>query len=107
MGEYGATKGAIISLSRTAAIEYAAAGIRVNCICPGIFDTPMAMSEAPDMVLKNTNVFALIGRIGRPEELAAAVHFLVSDDASYITGQTLLIDGGWSTGIRSKPSDWR
>ena len=101
-GEYGATKGAIISLSQTAAIEYASAGIRVNCICPGIFDTPMAMSEAPDMVHKNTNVFALVGRIGRPEELAAAVHFLVSDDASYITGQTLRVDGGWSVGTSIK-----
>lgn len=62
----------------------------------------MAMSEAPDMVHKNTNVFSLVGRIGRPEELAAAVHFLVSDDASYITGQTLLVDGGWSTGTSIK-----
>lgn len=97
-GEYAATKGAIIALSRTAAVEYGAQGIRVNCICPGIFDTPMAMSEAPDMVSKNTSVFSLLGRIGRPEELAAVVHFLASDDASYITGQTWVVDGGWSAG---------
>lgn len=101
-GEYGATKGAIIALTQTAAIEYGPAGLRVNCICPGIIDTPMAMSEAPDMVSKNAGVFALLGRIGTPEELAAAVHFLVSDDASYITGQTLLVDGGWSTGTSLK-----
>jgi NAD(P)-dependent dehydrogenase (short-subunit alcohol dehydrogenase family) len=101
-GEYGATKGAIIALTQTAAIEYGAAGIRVNCICPGIIDTPMAMSEAPDMVSKNAGVFTLLGRIGTPDELAAAVHFLVSDDAGYITGQSLLVDGGWSTGTSLK-----
>lgn len=97
-GEYAATKGAIIALTQTAAVEYGAAGIRVNCVAPGIIDTPLAMAEAPDMVAKNAAVFTLLGRIGKPEELAAAIHFLVSDDASYITGQTLLVDGGWSTG---------
>ncbi|WP_296257830.1 MULTISPECIES: SDR family NAD(P)-dependent oxidoreductase [unclassified Pseudomonas] len=97
-GEYAATKGAIIALTQTAAVEYGARGIRVNCIAPGIIETPMAMSEAPDMVRKNAAVFALLGRIGQPEELAAVVHFLASDDASYITGQILSVDGGWSTG---------
>jgi NAD(P)-dependent dehydrogenase (short-subunit alcohol dehydrogenase family) len=101
-GEYSATKGAIIALTQTAAVEYGPAGIRVNCICPGIIETPLAMSEAPDMVDKNTSVFALLGRLGKPEELAAAIHFLASDDASYITGQTLLVDGGWSTGTSLK-----
>jgi NAD(P)-dependent dehydrogenase (short-subunit alcohol dehydrogenase family) len=70
----------------------------VNCIAPGIIDTPLAMNEAPEMVERNASVFTLLGRIGRPEEIAAAVHFMVSDDASYVTGQTLLVDGGWSTG---------
>jgi NAD(P)-dependent dehydrogenase (short-subunit alcohol dehydrogenase family) len=97
-GEYAATKAGIISLTQTAAVEYGARGIRVNCIAPGIIDTPLAMSEAPDMVERNASVFTLLGRIGRPEEIAAAVHFMVSDDASYVTGQTLLVDGGWSTG---------
>ena len=101
-GEYAATKAGIISLTQTAAVEYGPAGIRVNCIAPGIIDTPMAMAEAPDMVERNAAVFALLGRIGRPEELAAAVHFMVSDDASYVTGQTLLVDGGWSTGTSIK-----
>ncbi|TAM12641.1 MAG: SDR family oxidoreductase [Nevskiaceae bacterium] len=101
-GEYSATKGAIIALTQTAAVEYGPQGIRVNCICPGIIETPLAMAEAPDMVAKNTAVFALLGRLGKPEELAAAIHFLVSDDASYITGQTLLVDGGWSTGTSLK-----
>ncbi len=97
-GEYAATKAGIISLTQTAAVEYGRAGIRVNCIAPGIIDTPLAMDEAPDMVARNASVFTQLGRIGTPEELAAAVHFMASDDASYVTGQTLLVDGGWSTG---------
>lgn len=101
-GEYGATKGGIISVTQTAAIEYASLGIRINCICPGIIDTPMAMREAPDMVNRNASVFAPLGRVGRPEELAAAIHFLASDDAGYITGQTLTVDGGWSVGTSLK-----
>jgi NAD(P)-dependent dehydrogenase (short-subunit alcohol dehydrogenase family) len=101
-GEYAATKAGIISLTQTAAVEFGPAGIRVNCVAPGIIDTPMAMSEAPAMVTRNAKVFSLLGRIGRPEEIAAAAHFLVSDDASYVTGQTLLVDGGWSTGTSLK-----
>jgi NAD(P)-dependent dehydrogenase (short-subunit alcohol dehydrogenase family) len=101
-GEYAATKAGIISLTQTAAVEYGPAGIRVNCVAPGIIDTPLAMNEAPDMVMRNAAVFTLLGRIGRPDELAAAVHFMVSDDASYVTGQTLLVDGGWSTGTSIK-----
>lgn len=101
-GEYAATKAGIISLTQTAAVEYGPAGIRVNCVAPGIIDTPMAMTEAPDMVARNAAVFTLLGRIGTPDELAAAVHFMASDDAGYVTGQTLLVDGGWSTGTSIK-----
>ncbi len=97
-GEYAATKAGIISLTQTAAVEYGPAGIRVNCVAPGIIDTPLAMNKAPDMVERNAAVFTLLGRIGQPEELAAAVHFMASDDASYVTGQTILVDGGWSAG---------
>lgn len=96
--EHAATKGAIIAMTRIAAVELGGSGIRVNCVAPGVIETPMAMSEAPDMVAKNAAVFSLLRRIGRPEELAAAIHFLVSDDASYITGQVLVVDGGWSAG---------
>ncbi|AKH70384.1 dehydrogenase of unknown specificity, short-chain alcohol dehydrogenase like [Spongiibacter sp. IMCC21906] len=96
--EYGAAKGGIIALTQTAAIECACANVRVNAVAPGIIDTPMAMREAPEMVAKNARIFAPLGRIGKTEELAAAIHFLVSDDAGYITGQVLSVDGGWSTG---------
>lgn len=101
-GEYAATKAGIISLTQTAAVEYGPRGIRVNCVAPGIIDTPLAMDEAPDMVARNAQVFTLLGRIGKPDEIAAAVHFLASEDAAYVTGQTLLVDGGWSTGTSIK-----
>lgn len=100
--EYGATKGGIISLTQTAAIEYAGAGVRVNAIAPGIIDTPMAMREARELVEKTARIFAPLGRIGSTEELAAAIHFLVTEDAGYITGQVLSVDGGWSTGTSMK-----
>ena len=101
-GEYAATKAGIISLTQTASVEYGPVGIRVNCVAPGIIDTPLAMDEAPDMVARNAAVYTQLGRIGTPDELAAAVHFMASDEASYITGQTLLVDGGWSTGTSMK-----
>src|SRR3546814_19044280 len=97
-GENAATKAGIISLTQTAAVEYGPSGIRVNSIAPGIIDTPLAMDEAPDMVARNASVFTQLGRIGRPEELAAAVHFMASDDDGYITGQTLIVYGGWVHG---------
>lgn len=97
-GEYAATKAGIISLTQTAAMEYGPVGLRVNCVAPGIIDTPMAMAEAPDMVERNARIFATLGRIGQPDEVAAAVQFFASPDANYITGQVLLVDGGWSVG---------
>src|SRR3546814_19850741 len=110
-GEYAATKAGIISLTQTAAVEYGPSGIRVNCIAPGIIDTPLAMDDAPDMVARNASVFTQLGRIGRPEALAAADHFMASAEASYITRHTLLVDGGWLTvtsltGIMRAPSAW-
>jgi len=101
-GQYAATKAAIISLTQTAALEFGPMGIRVNCVAPGVIETPMAMSQAPDMSRRTAAVFSFLGRTGRADEVAAAVHFLASDDASYITGQTLLVDGGWSAGSSLK-----
>ena len=92
---YMASKHGAIGLTKCAASEYAARGIRINAICPGVIDTPMADAsfndpEIYDMVTAKHP----IGRVGRPEEAAAAVAFLCSDESSFITGVPLPVDGG-------------
>jgi NAD(P)-dependent dehydrogenase (short-subunit alcohol dehydrogenase family) len=97
MPAYTASKAGIILLTKSAALEYAGQNIRINCICPGTISTPMADSLATDPNLKNyepNRKQIPFGRRGTPEEIARAVLFLASDDASYITGTALNIDGG-------------
>lgn len=89
---YSSTKGAIIAMTRTAAKELAPRGIRVNAIAPGMIDTDMMNSIGPKFLQKHIDNIPL-GRLGRPEEIAAAAVFLASDMASYITGHTLVVDG--------------
>lgn len=95
---YVAAKHGVIGLSRTAALEYATRGIRVNAVCPGFIRTPMleeaGMREGSD---RSTAVSALhpVGRMGTPEEVAASVLWLCSDGASFVTGHALLVDGGY------------
>lgn len=112
---YAATKGAILSMTRVAALELAAKGIRVNAICPGSVDTPMAnpanafgggavfsAEDAAAMAAATAELYARVvplGRIGRADEIAKLALFLTSDDSSYITGQPIIADGGWLAGV--------
>jgi NAD(P)-dependent dehydrogenase (short-subunit alcohol dehydrogenase family) len=98
---YAPSKGAVVQLARQLAVEYASRGIRVNCVCPGTVDTPvlrrgMAMSGNPEAFLEMLIAGHPIGRIGKAEEIAAAISFLASDDASFITGAILPVDGGYT-----------
>jgi NAD(P)-dependent dehydrogenase (short-subunit alcohol dehydrogenase family) len=97
---YTASKAAVVNLTRSLAIDYARTGIRVNCVCPGWVDTGFNNPQFEHDELSDAEIAELIdrtvpmGRQGLPEEMAAAAAFLASDDASYITGQTLVVDGG-------------
>jgi NAD(P)-dependent dehydrogenase (short-subunit alcohol dehydrogenase family) len=96
---YSASKGAVIALTRQVAVEYVEQGIRVNCLCPGTVDSPWVgrlLQQADDPVAARQALVARqpLGRLGTPEEIAAAALYLVSDDAAFITGTGLVIDGG-------------
>jgi len=98
---YAASKAGVIALTKTMALDHALERIRVNCVCPGSIDTPMVHAAArrfsmddPDTALRGWGEAHPIGRIGLPEEVARAVLFLASDDASFITGSALNVDGG-------------
>lgn len=109
VGAYAASKHAVLGLTRVAALELAAQGIRVNAVCPGAVDTPMtnpaALDPDADPEASARAVDALyrklvpMGRIGRPEEIARLALFLTCDDSSYITGQPFVVDGGWLAGV--------
>ncbi len=99
MAAYCATKGGVLSMSRSLAKEGAPLGIRVNCIAPGYIDTPMnerllSQCEDPDQWLADTIANIPLARAGRPEEAAQAALFLASDMSSYTTGATVMVDGG-------------
>jgi NAD(P)-dependent dehydrogenase (short-subunit alcohol dehydrogenase family) len=95
---YHASKHGVIGLTRSAALEYASRGIRVNAVCPGIIETPMvaAMLEGQGELMKELMRDQPIGRLGRPEEIAAAVLWLCSPAASFVIGQALAVDGGFT-----------
>ena len=98
---YPATKGAVIQLTRCLALDHAADGIRVNSLCPGPIETPLSVrgreqSGDPEAALRTLSEGTALGRIGTPEEMAGVAAFLCSDEASFITGATILADGGWT-----------
>lgn len=94
---YSAAKGGVVNLTRTLAIEAAPKGVRVNSVGPGYIDTPLLANLPPEM--KNALIrLHPIGRLGRAEEVANAVLFLASDEASFVTGEYLLVDGGYAAG---------
>lgn len=97
-GAYVASKFAVIGLTRTAAIELASLGIRVNCVCPGTIDTPINQAGGADAELEIVKSLAPQGRIGQPEEVAALIHFLAAGDCGYLTGESIVVDGGWLAG---------
>jgi NAD(P)-dependent dehydrogenase (short-subunit alcohol dehydrogenase family) len=101
---YNASKGGVDMLTKSMAIDYGRRGIRVNCICPGGIDTPMLRSiteaDGMDLYRERLRDEHLLGRFGRPSEIAAAAAFLASDDASFVTGHALVVDGGFTAGLR-------
>jgi len=107
-GPYSAAKAALMSLSRVMAVEVAELGIRVNAVAPGSTRTALVEQGLRDGSIRLEAILSEIpmGRMATPEEIAGTVLFLASDDASYITGQTVVVDGGWSIlGLHDRP-DW-
>ena len=101
---YNASKGGVILLTRNLAMDYSRMGIRANCICPGFIDTPLLQSvlgQPGQEALRDSIVEQhKVGRLGRPEEIAGAAFFLASDDSSFVCGQALAVDGGYTAGHR-------
>ena len=94
-GAYSATKAAVVSLTKMAALELGQRGIRVNAVCPGYIATALGSGEEGKILCEQ---FTALGRVGTTQDLAGVFHFLAADESSYLTGQALVVDGGWSCG---------
>ena len=100
---YCTTKAAVVGLTKSMALDHALQGIRVNCICPGRVETPFVqarLAEYPDpaAAYRQMSATQALGRMGTPNEIAAAALYLACDESAFVTGSALLIDGGWSAG---------
>lgn len=100
---YCTTKFAVVGFTKSMALDHALDGVRVNCVCPARVETPFVSARIkeypdPEAAYREMTATQPVGRMGRPEEIAAAVLYLSSDQASFITGSALIIDGGWSAG---------
>ena len=100
---YCTTKFAVVGLTKTLALDHAKDGIRANCICPGRVETPFVtarLKEYPDpqKAYREMAETQAIGRMGKPDEIAAAALYLASDEAAFVTGSAHIIDGGWNAG---------
>jgi NAD(P)-dependent dehydrogenase (short-subunit alcohol dehydrogenase family) len=100
---YCTSKFAVVGLTKSMALDHALAGVRVNCICPGRVETPfvarrLAEYADPEEARREMTASQAVGRMGRPDEIAAAALYLASDESAFITGSALMIDGGWSAG---------
>jgi NAD(P)-dependent dehydrogenase (short-subunit alcohol dehydrogenase family) len=101
MAAYSASKGAMVSLAREMAVDYASEGIRVNSICPGSIDTPMLRAgfgarEDPALAEQACIARHPLGRLGSPDDVAYGALYLASEEAAFVTGATLVIDGGYT-----------
>jgi NAD(P)-dependent dehydrogenase (short-subunit alcohol dehydrogenase family) len=97
---YCTSKFAVVGLTKSMALDHAADGVRVNCICPGRVETPFVSARLreypdPDLAYREMSATQSLGRMGKPHEIAAAALFLASDEAAFVTGSALSIDGGW------------
>jgi len=100
-GAYTASKGAVVNLTRSMALDCAPLAIRVNAVCPGAIDTPLLRRQftgrpGPQGTLDDLARLHPLGRLGRPEEVSAAIVFLASDEATFVTGSILVVDGGYT-----------
>jgi len=100
---YCMTKFAVVGMTKSIALDYAKEGVRCNCICPGRVETPFVSGwikkyPDPQKAYEEACATQAVGRMGRPEEIAAAALYLASDEAAFVTGSEFIIDGGWSAG---------